>query len=256
MKKLVIRADDLGYCEGVNYGILKSIRDGLVRTVGLMPNMEYARHGYELIRGFDVCLGQHSNVSVGRPCADPSRIPSLLKENGEFRSSSEYRSAFQKGEEFVVTEEAVIELEAQYERFQEITGKKPEYFEAHAVVSDNLIQALNIVAKRHGLRLQEISFDGSLCRFDDMTVRMLPLDVITLPEYEPFEALKAGIVRHREEDAPIVSVYHPGYVDAFLLRNSSLNINRARETEMLCDPSVRRWLEDQNVELVTYRDLP
>ncbi|MBR3265159.1 MAG: ChbG/HpnK family deacetylase, partial [Erysipelotrichaceae bacterium] len=32
MKKILIRADDLGYSEGVNYGILKSVKDGLVRS--------------------------------------------------------------------------------------------------------------------------------------------------------------------------------------------------------------------------------
>lgn len=34
--RLLIRADDLGYSEGVNCGIAKSVRDGIIRTVGVI----------------------------------------------------------------------------------------------------------------------------------------------------------------------------------------------------------------------------
>lgn len=53
MKKLIIRADDLGYCEAVNYGIEKTIRCGLVRTVGLMTNTESAGHGVHLLKDYN-----------------------------------------------------------------------------------------------------------------------------------------------------------------------------------------------------------
>ena len=49
MKKIILRADDLGYSEGVNYGIARTIRKGKVRTVGLIVNLEYSKQGYELI---------------------------------------------------------------------------------------------------------------------------------------------------------------------------------------------------------------
>ena len=38
-------------------------------------------------------------------------------------------------EDTVVIEEAEMEIEAQYLRFKEITGKDPDYFECHAVIS-------------------------------------------------------------------------------------------------------------------------
>jgi predicted glycoside hydrolase/deacetylase ChbG (UPF0249 family) len=49
MVKLIIRADDIGYSEAVNYGIYKSVKDGLVASAGLMPNMPYAKHGLDLL---------------------------------------------------------------------------------------------------------------------------------------------------------------------------------------------------------------
>lgn len=62
MKRLLIRADDLGYSRGANYGIVDSVRGGLVGSVGVMTNMESVDHGLELLDGLDVCLGQHTNI--------------------------------------------------------------------------------------------------------------------------------------------------------------------------------------------------
>ena len=39
MKRLLIRADDLGYSEGINCGIAAAVAAGLVRSVGVMTNM-------------------------------------------------------------------------------------------------------------------------------------------------------------------------------------------------------------------------
>ncbi len=45
MKQLLIRADDVGYSYAVNVGIARSVREGLVRSVGVMPNMPEAARG-------------------------------------------------------------------------------------------------------------------------------------------------------------------------------------------------------------------
>ena len=76
--KLIMRADDLGFSEGVNYGIYKSVVDGVITSVGMMPNMASAKHGYELVKDLDIALGQHSNICVGKPLSAPKLIPSLV----------------------------------------------------------------------------------------------------------------------------------------------------------------------------------
>lgn len=68
------------------------------------------------------------------------------------KSSRTYREAWKKGECFTVLEEMVLEIEAQYQRFVELTGRQPDYFEGHAVMSRHLMQGLEIVAQRHGLK--------------------------------------------------------------------------------------------------------
>ena len=254
MKKLLIRADDIGYSEAVNYGILKSVKDGLVRSAGLMPNMPWAKHGVDLLKDADIAIGQHTNMCLEKPCADPALIPSLVDENGYLKSSRTYREAFRNGEDFVDVDEAAIEITAQYEKFKELVGKEPSYFEAHAVMSANLFKALEIVADRYHLPYQAIRFDGMPSVFNGKPVLILPMGLMN-EEYDPFETLKKDLAEFARDDMPNIFVCHPGYIDDYLLKNSSLTINRAREVAMLCDPVVRAWLETQDVELVTYDDI-
>lgn len=253
MIQLLIRADDVGYSEAVNLGIAKTVREGLIRSVGLMPNMPTARHGLDLLAGQNVCIGQHTNVCLGRPCADPAAIPSLLGSDGNFKSSRTYREAFGRGEDFVVLEEAVLEIEAQYRRFVELVGREPGYFEAHASTSRNLYRALDIVAQRYGLRYSNMSPMDKVGAFAGKPVAACAMHSME-PEYDAVQSLKDAVENART-DMPNVYVCHPGYLDAYLLRTSSLTVNRAKEVEMLCDPAVKAWLEARGVRLISYDDI-
>ena len=93
MKKFMIRADDLGFSKAVNYGIFETVKNGVIKNIGFMVNMHASIHGYELVKDYDICLGQHTNVCVGKPISNPTKIPSLVNKNGEFKSSKEYRKA-------------------------------------------------------------------------------------------------------------------------------------------------------------------
>lgn len=253
MIQLILRADDVGYSEAVNYGIAKTVKEGLIGSVGLMPNMPSAAHGLALLEGTGVCIGQHTNICIGRPCADPARIPSLLDENGFLKSSSTYREAWKKGECFTVLEEMVLEIEAQYQRFVQLTGRQPQYFEGHAVLSKHLMQGLEIVAQRHGLKYNNMYPGDETGTFGGKPVAACPMRSME-PDYDPVQSLKDAVL-HARTDMPNVFVCHPGYLDAYLLRSSSLTVNRTKEVEMLCDPAMRSWLEEHDVQLLRYSDL-
>lgn len=253
MIQLILRADDVGYSEAVNYGIAKTVKEGLIGSVGLMPNMPSAAHGLALLEGTGVCIGQHTNICIGRPCADPARIPSLLDENGFLKSSRTYREAWKKGECFTVLEEMVLEIEAQYQRFVQLTGRQPQYFEGHAVLSKHLMQGLEIVAQRHGLKYNNMYPGDETGTFGGRPVAACPMRSME-QDYDPVQSLKDAVL-HARTDMPNVFVCHPGYLDAYLLRSSSLTVNRTKEVEMLCDPAMRSWLEEHDVQLLRYSDL-
>jgi predicted glycoside hydrolase/deacetylase ChbG (UPF0249 family) len=249
MKKLLLRADDLGYSEGVNYGIAKSVKEGLIGSVGVMPNMPAVVHGLELLQNTDVCLGQHTNICLGKPLTPPELIPSITNANGEFKSSNEYR---QTKEDFVILEEVILEIEAQYHRFIELVGEPPRYFEGHAVFSANFFKGLEIVAKKYGLKYSGFSMDGSPVSIGKNKV-FLHMDSMK-PDYIPFESLSQAMDKAQTDEYHMY-VCHPGYLDGYILQHSSLTLPRPLEVDMLCDPKTREWVKRTGIELITYDDL-
>jgi len=252
-RRLLVRADDLGICEAVNYGIAKAVSGGVCRSVGLMPNMPAAAHGVELLKHAGVSFGQHSNVCLGRPVCPPEKVPSLVRSDGTFHTSREYRTA---KEDFVAAEDAVRELEAQLSRFRELTGGEPAYFEAHAVQSANLSKALELVAERNGLRYFPAHFGPEPFAFGKTRVRMiLPAEAMQPQGYDALSVFKERLASLPEDDVVTVYICHPGYLDRFLLKNSSLAVGRTDECAMLSDPETAQWLESQSFDLTQYSDL-
>lgn len=253
MKQILIRADDLGFSDGVNHGILKAVEAGLVRSVGLMTNMPEAANGLKLIEAYDVCLGQHTNICVGKPLTDPKLIPSICQENGEFKSSIEYRQSFKNGIDFVNLDEVVLEIEAQYQEFKRLTGKEPGYFEGHAVASDNFFKGLEIVAKRHNLPYLEMKM-GEPVHFKNSTLTSCFPKDFKAYEKDPFVILEQA-VEEAQDGCCQMMVFHPGYIDPYLLNKSSMTTPRVKECEMLCRSDIKEWLNKQDIQQVTYDDL-
>lgn len=249
MHQIIVRADDLGFSEGVNYGIEKSVKEGIVRSVGIMVNMDATEHGWNLLKDTGACFGLHTNICVGKPLTDPKLIPSICDENGNLKSSKTYRSA---KEDFVVLDEVILEIEAQYQRFVELTGDKPHYFEGHAVASDNFFKGLQIVAARHGCDYLGMSMGGAVrFRHTDIYSSMESM----AKDYQPFEALKRAALKPCPDNSVVMMVCHPGYLDAYIMRVSSMLTPRPLEVEMLTSPQTKAWLAENQVEVITYDDL-
>lgn len=249
MKKILIRADDLGYSEGVNYGIAKSVKDGFIRTVGVMTNMSTVNQGLNLLKGTNICYGLHINICVGKPLTNPRLIPSITNTDGCFKTSAEYRRARQ---DFVNLEEVIIEIEAQYRRFIELTGEKPRYFDGHAISSVNFFKGLEIVAEKYDLKYSGMSTAGEVMIVGNTKVHMWMESMYN--DYDPVKTLKKMVLHAHEGDCDVL-VCHPGYLDSYLLRRSSLTIPRTLEVEMACNSELEKWLHSQPITLVTYDDL-
>lgn len=247
MKKLLLRADDLGFSEAVNFGIARTVQKGLIRNCGVMVNMDATEHAVELFKDIPCCIGLHCNVSVGKPVTEAFKIPTLVNSDGIFHNSRKYRDA---AEEFASIEDFRRELTAQYLRFVELFGRKPSYFEAHAVASKNLAIALETVAKEYKLFYQPSFQDFMIGGTYVINTVMHSME----PGYDARTAIKTELSK-AEDGGCYLYVCHPGYLDTYLLKNTSLTLPRADEADMLCDPQIGKWLEEQGFVLVTYDEL-
>ena len=251
MKKIILRADDLGFSKGINFGIEKSVKEGLIRSIGIMVNMENTEHGYNLIKDTNCCLGLHTNISAGKPLSNPELIPSLVDKNGNFRSSKEYRKAFQEGYDFVDYRQACIEVEAQYLKFVSLTNQKPHYFECHAVQSENFFKALETICEKYQCDYLPACFNGPVLF---KNTKLYPVLEASRPDYDPYKAFKEACLKNYS-DGYCMYICHPGYLDAYILKHSSLTLPRPFEVEMVCSDSIKEFCREQNIEIITYDDL-
>lgn len=253
MIKLLIRADDIGYCDGVNRGIRDVVETGLVKSAGLMPNMEEAQKGFEMLKELDVCIGQHTNLCLDKPCCNPDDIPSLVNEDGLFKSSKQYRDAFKEGLDIINVDDAIKEIDAQYKRFKEITNREPAYFEAHALASNNLRIALSIVAKENNLLYSDMFPMQKNATYNGKKVIQCNMNSMN-EDYNPLISLQEAI-SCADLYIPNIYVLHPGYVDEYLLENSSLTYNREKEVSMMRDENTAKYLKQQNIKVISYLDI-
>ena len=93
---LVINADDFGYCEQRNRGIVESVQSGVVSSTSLLVNADKALEAVKLAREYSIPLGLHLNLTEGRTMK--SRLSSLTLENGFMRGKFGFRKALENGE--------------------------------------------------------------------------------------------------------------------------------------------------------------
>ena len=138
-------------------------------------------------------------------------------------------------------------------RFKEMTGKDPDYFEAHAIASNHLSEALEIVSERNHLPYSNLSPMDEYGTFCGMKIRQCRMRSME-KEYDPFLTLQEAV---KNADPSVVNVFvtHPGYVDAYLKMHSSLTVNREKEVAMLKNEEVKKWLQENEVTLVSYKDI-
>ena len=258
MKKLIVVADDYGMSEAYSLGAVKAYKEGIVTVLSLMSNMDTAKFAVDLWKKEcpDAPLAQHTNFVQGKPVSN--NVKSMVDENGFFYRSTMWKPENPgdtkcKGNIVVSYEDAKRETIAQLERHKELTGSYPNHFEGHSVGTKNINQAFKEVMqeyKIHGM-CQEKE-DENLYYGHELVLGNIPY----------MKALHAGITAEQFMDdicGILSSTYeynivhfHPGYLDAYVIDHSTLTIPRVRDVQMLTDPRVKKWLDDNSIELTDF----
>jgi predicted glycoside hydrolase/deacetylase ChbG (UPF0249 family) len=121
---LIVNADDLGLCAGVDTGILETIREGIVTSVSLLVNPPHATELAPFVEAA-VSVGLHLNLTLGLPCSPADGLRCLVDQGGRFRTDGH--------EQLSELDAAEVrrELGAQVERFRELTGRHPSHLDFH-----------------------------------------------------------------------------------------------------------------------------
>lgn len=219
---LIVNADDLGLCDGVDAGIAEAHERGIVTSASLMVRrpaaVGAARLADELLR---LSVGLHLDVG------------GWARESGEWR---------------VAGDEAAIEAEcrSQLDAFRELLGRDPTHLDSHhhthmrepvAAVAERLAAELGVPLRGGRIRYEDSFFGRS--------ARGAPF-----PEGIGVERLIALLGSLPEGWTELGC--HPGRGAEGI---SSYAAEREREIEALCDPRVREAIEREGIELRSFADL-
>lgn len=277
-KRLIINADDYGRTAGVVEGILQAHQQGIVTSTTAMMNMPGIEDALRRVQSYpDLGLGVHLVFSVWRPLLPPEQIPSLVDEDGTFLS----QKAIWARPEAIQHDELRAELTAQVERFQALTGRRPDHLDCHHFVhSYPFFFAVYVeLAAQWDLPIRapfppEETFSQAAATVP--LIEGFPLPEVRDMMRQDRELVRARGVRHPDhfigsfygEEAVTLEnllailenlsegttelMCHPGLADEQLLAESIYGRLREKELELLCHPLVREKLEELGIELVNF----
>ncbi len=253
MKRLIVNADDFGRAHGVNSGILRAHRDGIVTATTLMANAACADEAGRFARETpSLDVGVHLVLTYGRPISDPERVRSLVDRDGHFRRAADLLD----GESTPDGDEALAEFRAQHARTSVLIGREPTHLDSHHWVHDvpTLEWAIASLAAetRAAVRPHDDAQRGRLRAAGARTVDRYRRDFQHQGHID-VASLERILGEIREGLTELGC--HPGESDADLVATSTYAADRAVELATLIDPRSRQAVARCGIALARYSDL-
>jgi len=287
LKNLIVNADDLGWTEGVNRGIVEAHRRGLVTSTSLLANGRAFLSALAVSRELpELGVGVHLNLSDGPPTAEASRVSGLLNAAGQLEGGPESLLLRMAGRKLRLAE-VEREWDAQIAKVKG-AGISPTHLDGHKHVHmlPGLFEVALRLAKKHGVgairiaheesRLRGLLFSGGKQQkgvqlkqgVQARGLKLLARDArkmaeragITAADYfcgiaqtgvmnrEGVERLLAGLPNGTTE-----FMCHPGYADEELRATPTrLQESRATELEILTDVTIRKLVATGGIRLINY----
>jgi predicted glycoside hydrolase/deacetylase ChbG (UPF0249 family) len=229
MRNLIVNADDFGYTEGINRGILDAHDRGIVTSASLMVERpaapEAVARSHERPR---LGVGLHVEVRRWRTSRFPRR--------GSARSADAVRRWARE------------DLRRQLERFRRLVGREPSHIDSHQHrhVADLVRPAFEEVAAELGVPLRRL--DGRVRFCGDFYGH----DGRGRPDHDAISVDALISLLENIEDEVTELCCHPGYADGL---DDWYRTEREGEVRALCDPRVRLAVERAGLQLCSFAEV-
>jgi hypothetical protein len=273
-KYLIVNADDFNTDSERNIGIIKSAREGIVRSTSVISNMPWNQYELsELTATFRNSIGIHLNLTKGLPLT--KGLMTVVNAQGQFleREKIWRRAVLCR----LDLNEIEIEFTAQINKLQE-AGISPSHIDGnnHIHVFPGISGVVARVAKRFGICKIRLPFERfcpvrelmSKGLFKKLFIGVLSLCAksVFIRHDLLFTDYFAGIhhpcvsriesVRNflkNLSDGTTELMCHPGFVA--VSSNPFSNEDRIKELSVLTHPSVLRDIKELNINLISYSDI-
>jgi len=287
MKRLIVNADDFGYTRGVNAGIVRGFREGIVTSTTIMATGDAFEDAVECAQANPkLGVGCHL-VLVGGKCVAPAKQVSSLADS-EGRLPPSLPALLSKLSTGSVRPDAIeAELRAQVARVV-AAGLRPTHFDSHKhthahprvmEVVVRVAEEFNVTRIRKPFEDSKAllwpKFRGGVSSWKQRATALMAgvnasrfrklasLHGMRTPDH--FMGVAATGRLNREailamigamRDGVTELMCHPGEYDEEL-EKSSTRLKRERELELngLTDPDVRAAVRERNVCLMNFQEL-
>jgi len=287
VKNLIVSADDLGWTDGVNRGIVEAFRNGIVTSTSLLANGAAFAGGVQAARSAPgLGVGVHLNLSDGPPVADRETVASLLNVDGEFAGGPE-SLLLRRVRRGLLLAEVENEWNAQIQKVRD-AGIAPTHLDGHKHVHmlPGLFELALRLAKRHNIGAIRVSLEASSLRtalasgarqnvgmvmkqgVQARGLKLLARDAreqaartgISTADYFCGIAQTGELTREGVEqfvkclpDGTTELMCHPGYADAALQKTPTrLQDSRQTELQILTDTGIRNLVASLGIRLIDY----
>jgi len=267
-KLIIVHADDLGETHAVNAAAMNAMKGGTINSASLMvacpwfPEMaDYAKLHPDADLGLHLTLTSERVYYRWGPVAPTDKVPSLVDENGYFHHDWEHN-------QHVNPMEVEVELRAQIERALAM-GVRPTHLDSHQyrliMNGKELFDVMLRVA--HEYKLPVFVNRDWFAAYPYLQASLGPGDIVldhtvTIEPEVPPEKWAEFYVTALTNLQPGVTefVIHPGYDDEELRaatreRPSWGSAWRRRDYDFFTSDRFREILEQQKIQLVTWREL-
>jgi hopanoid biosynthesis associated protein HpnK len=287
MMELIVNGDDFGLTRGVNDGIVRAYRQGILTSATLMANGAAFDDAVEKSRDNPgLGVGVHLCLVGGRAVAPREQIPALADENGDLPKNL-FALFTRLSGGLIPPRQIEIELRAQIARVLE-AGIRPSHLDTHKHTHTHprVMEALGRVANEFGIRNVRKPFEdlrvslGNTCSDGLANAGQVVSAVaagITAPWFHLLARshglhspdhffgltltgnLSSSKLEEVLRELPAGKselMCHPGVCDEEL-QNFPTRLKQQRQIELdaLTGPAARRLAEDRGIRLIRYEEL-
>ena len=270
-KRLVYRADDIGYTLAFDLGAFKAMDEGIVTSADVMFDSPHTEEALKWLKERPwISVGWHRHLWES-PVLPAEKVPHMVDEEGRFK----WRHNHQELMDEVPYEEAFAEFMAEMDRCYAILGRypdtcstRPEKNELERAFAD-VCEKLDINCNVSRMGVQNPKFahlnyaswiihaDGSVNKGGMPANRPSnKFNIYDLSIFKNYDTVRnIQTITWESEDQIWMTGGHPGYLDDHILAESTCTIHRCEELRGAISPETKQWIIDNKIELVNQRDV-
>jgi chitin disaccharide deacetylase len=280
-RRLIINADDFGFCESVNKGIVEAHTKGVLTSTTIMANMPATEQAADLAKNLpSLGVGVHLNLTAGKPLCQQASVKLILDSQGHFVLSPG-KLALASLITGKVRTAIETELASQIQWLID-KGIKPTHLDSHKHIHAfptifpivcRLAKRFSIPAIRYAYEPKQVSqipwpvTDNESRKRASLVRTMAKINRWQNPALFRTDAL-LGVAHVGKINAAFmraVSLYniastaelmtHPGYTYDLDATRTRLVKQREIELAALCDEKTKHYFKDAGIKLVHYGQL-